>query len=230
MKLVIDCRVASLASTPGLSTMAVATISVNARPGSGTPTEAHIVNVRVLGNDLVQLTGEDLHTADADHVLETVDDKEETVLVHGGDVAGMHVAVADGVGRLLGFVMVASHDLRAAGAQLARLSQLGNLAGGRVNQLDIGIRKRQAHGADFLFAQEGLGCYQRAGLGHAVDLDQLVVSHDLIELLDQLGREGRCTADVELDEGEVHLLEVLVLHHLHEEGGDVGHNWWACTS
>ena len=94
----------------------------------------------MLGDYLIQLACENFETANADHVLKAVNDKEIAILIHGGNIAGVHISITDGVCSFLGFVMVTPHNLRATRAKLTRLARLGQLAGRWVNQLDLRVR------------------------------------------------------------------------------------------
>ena len=61
----------------------------------------------------------DVLAATDDHVLQSVDDIDKTVLVHPGAVASVHPTVANCRGCCLGLVPVAQHDLSTAHRDLA---------------------------------------------------------------------------------------------------------------
>ncbi len=68
---------------------------------------------------VLDLTRRDVLTAGDHDVLRPVDDVDQTVIVDGGDVAGVQPAAVDRTGRGLGVVQVAGAHLAARDEQLA---------------------------------------------------------------------------------------------------------------
>src|SRR5215467_7868133 len=75
------------------------------------------------GGDRFDLVRKDVEAGNDDHVLLAIDDSEKSLAVEHADVAGAEVAVGgEGVGIGLRLLPVPLHDLRALGANLARLA------------------------------------------------------------------------------------------------------------
>ena len=106
-----------------------------------------------------------------DHLLGPVDDVDVAVLVHAGDVAAAQPAVRpDRLGGGFGVLPVAAHHLRPEDQQLARLARRQLLARIHVDDLLLCVRHRWADGRG-LDGVQGAGVGERAGLGHAVALE-----------------------------------------------------------
>jgi hypothetical protein len=95
--------------------------------------------------ELLDLARVDVLPAADHHVLDAADDVAVAVVAHHGQVAGVHPAVGvDRLGGALGVVPVAQHHRVAAGAELAGLPTLDGLARGRVDDLDLDVRRSAA--------------------------------------------------------------------------------------
>ncbi len=102
------------------------------------------------------------------HVLGAVDDVDEPVVVHAGDVAGVQPPVGDGLGGGLGLVQVALDDLGALDPQLAHPADGQRLAVG-VDDLGLEARHRRSRAVGTIDEEVGAdGGDDAAGLGHAV--------------------------------------------------------------
>ncbi|MNL32350.1 hypothetical protein D3C87_1541950 [compost metagenome] len=69
-------------------------------------------DVRMTSDGVLDFGGEDVLAATDDHVLETVADVDEAVLIHIATVTGVHPAAAQRFGSRFGFVPVTEHDVR----------------------------------------------------------------------------------------------------------------------
>ena len=120
----------------------------------------------------------DVFAAADDHVLQTIGDEDEAVLVHVGTVTGMHPAVFECGCGLLGLVPVALHHIRAPHDHLAHRAAR-HLAPLGVDDAHLAAKARPASCAQLaeLAALGGMrpgridGC-QRRELGHAVGLHE----------------------------------------------------------
>ena len=120
----------------------------------------------------------DVFAAADDHVLQSIGDEDESVLVHIGAVTGMHPAVLEGGCGLLGLVPVALHHIRAPHDYLAHRAAR-HLAPLGVDDAHLAAKARPASCAQFaeLAALDGMrpgridSC-QRRELGHAVGLHE----------------------------------------------------------
>src|SRR4051795_6630159 len=99
--------------------------------------------------ELFDLTRIHVFAAANDHVFDAPDDVDVALVVHRGQVPGVHPArrVDRPVG-CLRVVPVAEHDAVAAGAQLAGLPPRHRSAGGDVGDLDLEVRVHAADGGD----------------------------------------------------------------------------------
>ena len=118
--LLLARRLAGLQDHEGLHRLAAV--------GVGHPGHHRLADLRVHEEHLLHLAGEHLEAGGVDHVLAAVDDVEEAVGVHAGDVAGAEPAVVEDLGRLLGPPPVAEHHLRPAHLELALLARRQRLA------------------------------------------------------------------------------------------------------
>src|SRR5581483_9471907 len=162
----------------------------------------------VRGERLLDLARVHLEAGDDDHLLLAVDDRVVAVLVDGRDVAGVQPAVADRRLRLVGTVVVAVHELRAAQYELARLADaelpLPRLA---VDDLALDVRVRDPDRPDLLLPLpvERVAVRDRRRLGEAVPLDEIRAG-ELDELPMRLDQQRRRTRDARLDGAQVVLL------------------------
>src|SRR6478735_1420484 len=129
-----------------------------------------VEDVGVGVEELLDLARVDVLAAADDHVLDAAGDLDVAVIVHDADVAGVHPAVLDGLGRLVGLLPVAEHHGVALGHELPGLAARQGLAGHRVGDLDLEVRPDPADGPDLLL-ERVVGAVlrrHRRGLGHAV--------------------------------------------------------------
>ena len=112
-----------------------------------------------LVDDRLDLAGVDVLAAADDHVLCAVDQNQITVLVQPADVPGVQPAVDNRIGRLLGPVQVAAHDVRALDHNLTGLT-IGHRTPRRVDDADRLTRHWQSHGARLALAVQRI---DRAG-------------------------------------------------------------------
>src|SRR5690606_3541290 len=98
----------------------------------------------VAGDRGLDLARIDVLPAADDEVLEAAGDGDVAALVHDADVAGVQPAVGvDGLRGRVGQVVVAEHDLVAAGADLARLPD-GQRRAVRPGDLHLDLPQRRA--------------------------------------------------------------------------------------
>src|SRR5581483_10448543 len=131
----------------------------------------HVAHVGVGVEELLDLPGVDVLPAPDDHVLDAADDVDVAVLVHRGQVAGVHpAALVDGLGRALGVVPVARHHGVAPGAGHARRPPGDDPPGFRVDDLHLDVGMDPPDGRrPVLQAVVGRGLRRhRVRLGHAV--------------------------------------------------------------
>ena len=185
------------------------------------------LNVPHLGmgvDELLDLLGVDVLTAADDHVLEAARDEVVSVGTAAGQVARVEPAVGvDGLGGGLGHLVVALHDVVAAGHELAvdPVGAIQTRLG--VDDLALHVGKGRA---------DRLGSYLQAivvaghgtaggGLGLTVDRYDLPHIHDLgsCGLLHEVGGAVGTRHDTDPHVGEVGLGEVLMLHHGDKHGG-----------
>src|SRR5690554_6835413 len=124
------------------------------------------------------------------HVLDTTHDLNVALVIHGGQITGMHPAgFVDRFSGCLFVVPVFQHDAVTACAQLADFTARHDLAAARIHNLGFQVWLGTAHGGYALFnavVGAGLGRY-RAGFSHAIgDLNFLHV-HLVDHLLHHLG-------------------------------------------
>src|SRR2546421_8419665 len=164
--------------------------------GVGNANDLYVAHVGVRVEELLDLARVDVLASANDHVLDPADDVDVAVLVHGGQVAGVHPAPAvHGLRRPFRLLLVAEHDRVAAGEQFARLppGRRGAAAGIGDLDLDVGVDPPDARNPLVqLVVRSGLGRHRRC-LGHAVtdgDLGHVHGRYDLLHDLDGAGRSG----------------------------------------
>jgi hypothetical protein len=123
---------------------------------------------------LLHLGRVDVEAVHDDHVALAVQQGEEAVRAHHGDVPGAEPAVRQHLGRLLRLVPVPGEDLGTAHQQLARLTYGQRLARVRLTD-DPGHRPRHWHPDRDVprVAVQRVGHDDRRGLGHPVALHHL---------------------------------------------------------
>ena len=160
----------------------------------GNTDHLYVGNVGVCVEKLLHLARIDVLAAPNDHVLDAPDDIGITLLIHHGQVPGMHPAGAvDCFGCLLRVVPVAQHHRVAARAEFTWRTARHHLIALRVNNLDLEMRQHPAHrcGAALERVVGGsLGAGGR-GLGHAVAYAHLGHVHARGDLLHHLHRTRR---------------------------------------
>src|ERR1700738_4238036 len=91
--------------------------------------------------ELLDLARIDVLAAADDHVLDPPNDADVAVLVHRGEVAGVHPALlVDRLGSLVGVLPAAAHHEIPAGKELAGLAARLRAPGARVDDLDLRVR------------------------------------------------------------------------------------------
>ncbi|GAM51318.1 hypothetical protein NS07_v2contig00232-0005 [Nocardia seriolae] len=144
------------------------------------------------GQGVLHLGGVHVLAAGDDHVLHPVDDVDVALVVHIAAVAGVHPAVADGRGGLVGLVPVAEHDVPAAHHDLAD-GAARHLRAVGIHDPHLRMRHRATRGAQPA-RQMVLGTQQRRDrrkFGHAVRLHETGVREHLHRTLQQCLRDGR---------------------------------------
>ena len=107
----------------------------------GDADDLHVLDVGVGEQELLDLPRVHVLAAADDHVLDPPDDVDVAVVVHHGEVAGVHPPVGvDGVGRARLVVPVARHHRVAARAELAGLATRQRVAGRRIGDADLDVR------------------------------------------------------------------------------------------
>src|SRR5690606_5619065 len=182
----------------------------------------HLFNGGVSVEELFDLFRVDVFTTADHHVLDAAHDLDVTILVHGGQVAGVHPAgVVDGFVGFLFVVPVLQHHTVATGAEFADLAAGHNVAGAGVDDFGFQVGLGAAYGGDlFLERVEGAGLGgDRAGFGHAVgDLHFLHV-HLAVDLLHHLSRADGAGHDAGAQGGKVVGVELRVGQFGDEHGG-----------
>src|SRR5581483_7371339 len=170
-----------------------------------------VAHVGVGVEELLDLPGVDVLPAPDDHVLDAADDVDVAVLVHGGQVAGVHPArPVDGLGGALRVVPVAGHHRVAPGAQLAGRPPGDDPARLGVGDLhlDVGVDPpHRRHPVLQAVVGRRLGRH-RGGLGHAVGDGDVLHVHAGYHLFHDLHRAGRAGHDARPQRGEVEALEL----------------------
>src|SRR2546423_4983454 len=134
-----------------------------------------------------------VEAGDDDHLLLAIHDRDVPVGVHGRDIAGVEPTVAEGLGRLVGPLVVAVHELRAAEDQLTRLARRHLLLTGiQIDDLRLDVGVRDADRADLLLplTEQRVAVRHRRGFGKAVALDETRPG-ELYELPMRLDEERR---------------------------------------
>src|ERR687894_55864 len=171
--------------------------------------------------ELLDLARIDVLAAADDHVICPAGYLEVTVLVHDRQVPGMQPSIfVYNLGGLIGHLVVALHDVVAAGAEVALLSRPDLLAGVHVHELDLDVRELASHGRDpalYRVVRAGLGD-DGAGLGLAVGDGDLVRPHIVDDLFHHLFGAGAPRHYPGAQAGGVVLLVVLVLELRDEHG------------
>ena len=139
-------------------------------------------NLRVGGDDALDLGAVDVLAATDDHVLDPVEDIDEALVVGAAEVAGAQPAVlGDRFRRGLGLAEVALHRLLGAEPHLTRLTRRDILPGVGVDDAHLRALDGLARGGEPL----GVGFVAVRGraergddateLGHAIDLRELQI-------------------------------------------------------
>src|SRR5690606_583339 len=116
------------------------------------------------------LIGINVETGDQDHVLDTVDDADKTVLVDHRHIAGTEPALAvHDFGSCLGTLPVALHDLGPLHAEFATFADW-QLIALLVDHLDRGTGHRQTDGTEAGQAVARAGADHRGTLGQTITL------------------------------------------------------------
>src|SRR5205085_11075844 len=90
----------------------------------------HLGHFGMTNEELLDLHRKEVFASANDHVFEPAYDVEVAMLVHGRQVARMRPAVSiNGLGGLLGHLVVTSHDHEASIAEFAALTYWHNLSG-----------------------------------------------------------------------------------------------------
>jgi hypothetical protein len=90
-----------------------------------------------------------------DQLLEPVDDRKRPVLVEVGDVSGVQPAVTiHGIGGRGGLIEVSLHDLKTADPNLAALARTERLAGDRIDNLRLRVRRKVTDFARLVLARD----------------------------------------------------------------------------
>src|SRR6266404_7117691 len=112
------------------------------------------LHCRVSEQHVFNFRGIDVEAAHQDQVFLALDDVEVTILVHARHVARVKPTVANSLSRLLGFVPVALHHLRATDAQLALLA-LWHFANAvfKIHYLAFSTDDRKTDAARFAFRE-----------------------------------------------------------------------------
>ena len=171
---------------------------------------------------LVNLLGIDVVPAGHDQVLLPVHDRQVAVLIEESDIAGIEPPVPENLGRLLGLLVIARHDLRPLDADLPRLARRQFLfARFQVDDLQVRVRQRDAHGPGLGLAlprgRHGKGHVFRQAINVVDSLPRQV--HELLHGV----RRQRCGAgEKSLDERQIHGAKILPAEEPHEDGGHAG--------
>ena len=145
---------------------------------------------RVRRDHVLDLAREHVEAAGDHHVLLAVDDVQEALAVEAGDVAGVQPAAGEGLGGLLGQVVVALHHQRGAHAELAGLPG-GNGLVVVVEQRHVHPRRRAPAGGETLgLRQVVLGLLHVRQRHRRLGLAEVLVE-DVAPLLDALAQARR---------------------------------------
>src|SRR5437588_8254534 len=115
--------------------------------------DAHHLHLGQFGmtkEEFLDLHREEVFASANHHILEPTYDVEIALHVHGRQVARMRPAVSiNGLGGLLGHLVVTSHDHEASIAKFAALTYWHDLAGHRIDDFDLDMWQRFADGRRF---------------------------------------------------------------------------------
>src|SRR5581483_9656418 len=179
-------------------------------PGIGHADHLHVLHLGMAVEEFLDLSRIDVLAAPDDHVLQAADDVDVALVIHGGEVAGMHpAAVVDCLLGLLLIVPVALHHRVAARAELAGRPARHRLALA-VDDLDLDVRQHLAHGRDAALDRIVGGALRgdRRGLGHAVGDGDLAHVHLALHPLHHLDRAWRARHDAGAQALEIELAEL----------------------
>src|SRR5918992_5527012 len=170
---------------------------------------------------LLDLTRVDVLATANDHVLRPPGYLDVPVLVHSRQVPGVQPALlVYNLFGLVGHLVVALHDVVAAGAEVALLVGPDLFAGVHVHEPDLDVRELASHGrypALYRVVRAGLGD-DGAGLGLTVGDGDLVRPHIVDDLFHHLFGAGAPRHYPGAQAGGVVLLVVLVLELRDEHG------------
>ena len=185
-------------------------------------------------DDVFQLAGIDVVAGGDNHALDALGEIDEAVLVHFAEVAGVQpdaavLMAAEGVVRFLGIVDVLKHDRRAGDADLALEIGVELLRSAGLDDLVIGIRERNADGADavIVLRRQAGGC---DALGQAVALPHLhggvVRLEEIVDLFLQLDGHAVAAGEHALEAAEIRVFELFSpqqrLKQRRDAGDDIG--------
>src|SRR5215217_2117528 len=170
---------------------------------------------------LLDLARVDVLAAADNHVVRPAGYREVTVLVHGRQISGVQPSIlVYNLGGFIGHLVVALHNVVAAGAEVTLLSRPDLFTGVHINELHLYVRELAAHGRNPAFygvVGARLG-YNGAGFGLAISDGDLVRPHVVYDLLHHLYRTGAPSHDPGAQTGGVVLPIVFVLELRDEHG------------
>ena len=167
--------------------------------------------------DVLQLAGIDVVAGGDDHPLGAAPEEDETLIVHDAEIPGIDpgqpvCVVPQGLGGLLGVLHVLLHHRGTGQQDLALLTVRQLLVGAGLDDLDVGVREREADAPLLEHVRRGQAA-GGDGLGGAVALPHLdggvVVVEELVELLFQLHGEAVAAGEHALQAAEIGLLHAV---------------------
>ena len=181
--------------------------------------DLHVLDLRVRVEEVLDLLRVDILAAADDHILDAAGDLVVAVRQAARKVARVEPALAvDGRRRGLGHLVIALHDVVAAGDEFAVHIVGQVLVRLRVDDLALDAEHRGADRCDARLDGVGRLAHRaaRGGLGLAVGDADLAHVHLLDDILHDLDRAGRAGHDAGAHVREIGLVKIGVLEHRDE--------------
>src|SRR5438477_5284950 len=142
-------------------------------------------------NHSLDFAGVNVFSAGNDHVLQTIENVEVSICVLIADIAGAKEAVPECTLRLLRVVPIATHDIRAARDQLARLPGFDFLScwidNAHVDSHAWAPARGELVLGVFLVQQAS----EKSGFTESIDLNEFNIWQNLSRAMHELGSHGR---------------------------------------
>ena len=172
---------------------------------------------------ILDMAGEHLEPAHRNHVLQSIDDGNEAVLVDGRHISGAQEFPVEHLGVRIGTLPIALHHLRTGKGQLARLALRRGFRGVfLVQQTNARAGDRLADGADLARPDIGIAGHHARAFGQAIAFDQLRSGGLFPAGLDRLGQR-RAARNAILQRGKIGLADGRMIEQRLIHGRHAGH-------